>query len=52
MRSMLGVASQALKDAGQGALVEKLSRSLGHGMGIEFRESGSSLSTKAEGASK
>jgi hypothetical protein len=30
---------QALKDAGQPHLVEKLSRSLGHGIGIEFRES-------------
>lgn len=32
--------------------MEKLSKSLGHGMGLEFRETGSALSAKAEGVAK
>ncbi|KAF5837808.1 FACT complex subunit-domain-containing protein [Dunaliella salina] len=39
---------KAFKDAGQAHLLEKLSKSLGHGMGIEFRESNSALSTKQD----
>uniref|UniRef100_A0A7S0S408 FACT complex subunit n=1 Tax=Chlamydomonas leiostraca TaxID=1034604 RepID=A0A7S0S408_9CHLO len=45
-------AIKALKDANMAHLADKLSRSFGHGMGIEFRESGSSLSQKAEAAAR
>ncbi|KAL6764928.1 global transcription factor [Haematococcus lacustris] len=42
-------AFKALKDANQPHLVEKLSRNLGHGLGLEFRESQSALAAKVEG---
>jgi len=37
---------QAFKDAGQAHLLDNLSKSLGHGMGIEFKEHNSTLFTK------
>ncbi|KAK9807391.1 hypothetical protein WJX73_010932 [Symbiochloris irregularis] len=49
LSSIAEVILQTIKDKGQEHLIPNLTKSFGHGMGLELRDSGTSLATKSAG---